>query len=114
MASLAIAMLSLQAWTYAEFMAPPSSPFPPIAQAWALPTTIRSEVADQSPRVVPRETSLPPPDAVKRVRSAPVSPPPRPRYRLADVSGQVWEHDDPEWLQTFVEQCNRQMLGLPR
>lgn len=55
----------------------------------------------------PAEPPAPiPPAALKQ--SAPPPPPPAPTiWRLADATGQVWQHTDPAQLSAFVADRNR-------
>ncbi|MGE3820972.1 MAG: hypothetical protein AB7I30_16290 [Isosphaeraceae bacterium] len=52
------------------------------------------------PPAAPVPTPRPPEPSEVRVRS---DPPARPKlWRLADSTGQVWEHPDPDWLKRWV------------
>lgn len=90
--------LALGSWTYADFVADPRRP---------------AAAIEPPPKVIPTAAILPPTRPVARpTPTPPASVPirPQPRYHLADVSGQVWEHTDPNWLQTYVQQRNQQFL----
>ena len=81
-----LTLATVGSWTYGAFLAeptpPPPAPFP------AMATTIAARW--------PKPTTEEPP----------------PRYRMADVTGQVWEHTDPHWLELFVADRNRQSLAF--
>ncbi len=117
-ASLTLAALG--PWTYAGFLAEPSRS-PPPASSLAFPRIDlrRYEVAPpMTTRVVPKVTSRPEPPQQKKRESAPPVAPSLPveaiRYRLADATGQVWEHSDPAWLQAFVVDRNQRMFEIGR
>ena len=117
-ASLTLAALG--PWTYAGFLAEPSPP-PPPASSLAFPRIdlSRYEVAPPSTApVVPKATPRPEPARQPKLPSAPPVPPSLPvqaiRYRMADGTGQVWEHPDPAWLQAFVVDRNQRLFGVGR
>jgi len=113
-----IALAALGSWSYAGFLEEPGgvqpAPQPPAHAPAPAPETPspspprRPEVPEAPPAPPP----LPPPPAETSKAPAPraevVAPPAAPaRYRLADASGQVWEHPDPGQLRSFVEGRNR-------
>ncbi len=121
MTSLSIALLALGTtpWTYAGFVADPAPPSPPPAPA-VIPATPATPAAPSTPSVSP--TAAPEPATTTVVPPIPpvppvppvvaVAPTPHPvHYRLADVSGQLWEYADSAALQAFVQDRNRQLLG---
>ena len=113
MSFLAFAFASLGAWTYSGFLAPPAIPAvqpvpPPVSPPSEPPAAPAPQPAEVEPAAAP-----PPPPLASKPDPAPASPAGT-LYRLADASGQVWEHADPTWLQEFVLDRNRQLLGRPR
>jgi len=122
MTSLSIALLALATtpWTYAGFVADPAPPSPPPAPAVIPAPPAAPSTPSVSPTAAPEPATttvvppIPPILPVPPVVAA-VAPTPHPvHYRLADVSGQLWEHADPAALQAFVQDRNRQLLGSRR
>jgi hypothetical protein len=133
-----IAALALGGWGYGGFLDEPSSPMPPAASAPAPQPPEPGPLTRQEPRPpeVPRETVIPKPPAASLTQEPASEPATRPVvvatpvvkpeparpavsqlppvvYRLADSAGQVWEHADPNWLRTFVEERNRSIVIAP-
>ena len=120
MVSLALSLALLPTWTYAGFMARPGPPPPPAATNTPTASASGSGAAPVSPPVALDPPVAPPevPPPLPEPARGPVESvglPTTPRlYQLADVSGQVWEHPDPVWLQEFVQGRNHQLLASPR
>lgn len=72
---------------------------PPAWTARVLPVSLREE-AEPEPKPEP-----PPAPPVKPVAPKPPAASPQ-MWQLADRSGQRWQHTDPRWLQTWVNQRN--------
>ena len=121
-------LIAVSSWTYAGFLARPTpAPTPAPTPTPAVPTG--SPVSGPAtPPPAPPVVVGPPTVAPKAASSSPDPSPPGPepteedppsspteprRYQLADVTGQVWEHTDPAWLQEFVRDRNRRLLGSP-
>jgi hypothetical protein len=62
----------------------------------------RPSVEDKSP---PHPKPSPPGTTEAKAPTRPIS------WRLADVSGQIWEHPDPEWLRCWVAQRNARLAA---
>ena len=111
MISLALALALTSTWSYAGFVANPTAPpddRPPAVPA--VPPAPAVPVIPPPPEPPPRP---PAPPAPPTPPPAPPTPPPAAtRYRMADISGQVWEHDDPDVLRAFVLQRNA-LLSRP-
>ena len=119
MLSVVFTLAAVSSWTYPGFLARPAAtpaPTPPPAVPAGSPSSspanpILPVVIDPpvDPPVAPPIRPTPEttgPDAAQ----APTEPP---RYQLADISGQVWEHADLAWLQEFVGDRNRRLVGFP-
>ena len=116
---LALTLMTIQAWTYAGFLAQPTSPSPPPPTRPAQTVVTPDRLAESKPAVGITPNPAPP-------APPPVSPPATgdapglghavgpTTYRLADASGQVWEHPDPAWLREYVAGRNRLLLGIAR
>jgi len=119
-----LAAAAIGAWSYAGFLAepgptPPSPSFPapspsgPVIPPAPVPPSIDREPA--SPPAAPARGPVARPQDPARP-GPPAGPPPvagRPaaaRYRLADASGQLWEHADPDTLRAFVQGRNQAWL----
>jgi hypothetical protein len=120
MSTLALSVLGT--WSYAGFLAEPSptpvpsptpAPAPKLPPAPSAPIPLEPE-QPLIPAEAPRQAYLCPPKApAKRppVSSSPILPSPT-LYRLADASGQTWEHPDPAYLSGFVEDRNRRFASV--
>lgn len=95
-ALLALALLG-DGWTAAGWVANPAPP---------VPAPVIPPAPDPNPL-----GSAPPPVAppIVQTPSAPVAPPAR--YRLADATGQVWEHADRAGLEAYVAARNAQLAA---
>jgi hypothetical protein len=95
-----ILLTALSGWSYGGFVSDPAREIRPpvLPDAPARPDT-GSVPGPTRPSVLPPKTVAP---------AIAMPPPPRPptMWRLADSSGQVWEHTDPEWLRRWVEMRN--------
>ena len=96
-----LALTLVGGWTYASLLAEPSpAPKPPDA---ALVSAMAPADA--------KTGSVKPSPALARA-SSPTSPTPPPAsarpslYRLADATGQAWEHADPAYLSNFIAARN--------
>ena len=113
-----LALAVVGSWTYAGFLAEPA-PAPPVLPPAsgplhpAAPTRPASPAIDFGPTMKPEPEPEPETEPKAPAAEPPPVPPsasipsPAPRYRLADSSGQAWEHADPEYLRSFVETRNR-------
>ena len=115
MTSLTIAMVAVTTWNYAGFMADPPPPVPPPPAVIPAPPTPPIPPGSFAPTLnLPAPSSqvvqLTRHEAKIVVPPAAAAPPEPTRYRMADRSGQVWEHADPAVLQAFVEAQNARMV----
>ncbi len=119
-----LAAAALGAWSYSGFLAEtapngPPSPPPPSVPAPRPPAPGPSPLPDP-PKIdeEPARRPSPPPASrpAEAARPGPAATPPPPvaappavalRYRLADASGQLWEHADPDALRAFVRARNQ-------
>ena len=113
--TISLAILSALPWTYAGFMANPL-PVPPPAASLAHPLTpLELPLPTADPQIASPDSPRRNLETVKRPASPRLPPPATStRYRLADLSGQVWEHPDAATLEAFVQQRNEQVFGANR
>ena len=115
-------LAAVSSWTYPGFLARPTAtpapiPTPPPAVPTGSPASGPANPAplvEVVPPVDPPE-SPPNPPAPEPTGEDPAHAPTEPRrYQMADIGGQVWEHTDLAWLQEFVRDRNRRLVGVPR
>lgn len=111
-----LALAALGSWTYAGFLAEPTPapPAPPPASAPSRPIE-PEKILEPAPKPGPQDPFEPEEEPEEEPEKQPEAPPASTatsptRYRLADASGQVWEHSDPVNLQSFVEARNRSFV----
>ena len=107
-------------WSYDGFVADPAKPQPNAPQESAVapaspapkpePAATTIKTPEPSPRTPSAEAkpavakpAIAKPATVRAAVAAPV------RWRLADSTGQVWEHTDPDWLSRWVAERNAQV-----
>lgn len=103
-------------WNYGEFVADPPAPKPSAAphgtaaHAPAVPPPASApERHDTAPAGA---SSRPPAGTAARSEAAPAALTPHPAlWRLADSSGQLWEHADPAYLSRWVAERNRSLAA---
>lgn len=102
MLGLALALTTLGGWTYAGFLANPVPPPTPAPLAPATPPAPPNPGIPHAPQIDAGVPAAPPRvgDEATAARASSA------RYRLADISGQVWEHAELGVLQTFVLRRN--------
>jgi outer membrane biosynthesis protein TonB len=109
-----LALAAIGSWTYAGFLAEPTSTLPT-----PTPPPAPTRPADVEPKVEPASNPAPEPEEESEEEPEPEQKPEAPavptatlptRYRLADAGGQVWEHADPVYLRSFVEARNRSFV----
>ena len=106
-------LTAIDGWGYEGFASEPG----PVPQTRTTPET--KPAAPPAPPAVPPPVVPPPPPATTETPKAKPSakavapPPPRaaappvvPQYRLADATGQVWQHADADWLRRWVASRN--------
>ena len=97
-----LALTLVGGWTYAGLLAEPSTtPKPPEAAQVSAKATAdaKTEAVKPSPVVA----GAPAPTSPPQTQSASTRPT---LYRLADATGQSWEHADPAYLSSFVASRN--------
>lgn len=116
MPGLALAPLAAAAlgpWTYAGFV---TDADPPKVSPSAASTRVErpsGSVVIPTVATVPAALAIPP-SVAPPVLAARRSGASDLRYRLADATGQVWEHADPNWLQSFVASRDSQASRFVR
>jgi hypothetical protein len=110
-----ILLSAISAWEYDGFVSDPGdsvNPSPAGAAAPEIPAIPPPAVSPEAPKAHvapaarPREEAAarPTPPAAAANRAATPA-----LWRLADASGQVWEHTDPAWLKTWVQSRNGEL-----
>ncbi len=119
---LLIVAAVLANWNYGEFVSDPIKPRPVAVQEHpaASPAPAYTPVPPTASASAPRRKVTPPaatatqhsPENTVSARELSPTPTPQPLlWRLADSSGQFWEHADPSWLSRWVAQRNASLAG---
>jgi hypothetical protein len=100
-ATLALSLVG--GWTYAGLLAEPSAPPKPPDAALVsarAPAEAKTNAVKTTPVVARASVPTPTPPAPPPASTRPTL------YRLADATGQTWEHADPAYLSSFVATRN--------
>ena len=99
-----LALTLVGGWTYAGLLAEPSTtPKPPEAAQVSAKATADAKTEAVKPSPVVAGAPAPAPTSPPQTQSASTRPT---LYRLADATGQSWEHADPAYLSSFVASRN--------